>query len=167
MNKNLTWNTHGRYYIKVWSSKLLAILWLGNIINAIYVHFWLPRFKKEILWNLIPEKYRKQWCSVGQSRTKLWVFLSYQKGGKLNFECCWRSFQLAHLEVFKTFDYSKLCEWEIESCLSKKNSKKNGKIIGWPYNVPLKSFSGHTKLWLADFPYHDHRKKKRKLMALP
>ena len=28
-----------------------------NIINAIYVHFWWPRIKKEILWNMVPEKY--------------------------------------------------------------------------------------------------------------
>ena len=41
------------------------------------------------------------------------------------------------------------------------------KIIGCPYKVPLKSSTGHTSLWLTDFPNYDHRKKKRKLMDLP
>ena len=35
----------------------LQNFWLGAMINAIYVHFWLPRMKKKILWNPIPEKY--------------------------------------------------------------------------------------------------------------
>ena len=46
VNENLTWNAHGKHYNKVWSSKLLAKIWLGNIINAIYVHFRLPKIKK-------------------------------------------------------------------------------------------------------------------------
>ena len=59
------------YYIKVWSSKLLAIIWLGNVINAIYVHFWLSKIKNEILWNPIPEKYSQRWCSFGKTTTKV------------------------------------------------------------------------------------------------
>ena len=47
MNKNLIENTHGKHYNKVWSSKLLALIWLGNIINVIYVHFWLPKTEKK------------------------------------------------------------------------------------------------------------------------
>ena len=35
--------------------KLLAMIWLGNIISAIYGYFWLPTIEKEILWNPIPE----------------------------------------------------------------------------------------------------------------
>ena len=35
------------------------------------------------------------------------------------------------------------------------------KIIGWPYNITLKSLTGYTSLWLTDFPYYDHRKKRQ------
>ena len=31
----------------------------------------------------------------------------------------------------------------------------------------FKSLTGHTSLWLTDFPYYGHRKKNKKLMALP
>ena len=58
--------------LKVWSSTL-AIIWLGNIINAIYVHFWLPRIKK-ILWIPFPEKY-----SCDESSPAL-NHLDYQSG---------------------------------------------------------------------------------------
>ena len=142
MNKNLCWNTHGKHYIKVWSSKLLAIIWLRNIINTIYFHFWLPRIKKGILWNANPQKYNLQWCSVGQARTKVEVFLSWQKRGKLNSKNCWRAFPLAGLEVFKTFEFLRTLQIKNWNFCRTKNFKKNMKIIGWPYKVPLKSSTG-------------------------
>ena len=39
------------------------------------------------------------------------------------------------------------------------------KIIGWPYKVPLKSLTGHTSLWVTDFPMT--LQKSKKLMSLP
>ena len=45
------------------------------------------------------------------------------------------------LKLSRLFKYSKLCELEIESCLLKKNFKENMKIIGWPYEVPLKTLA--------------------------
>ena len=122
MNKNLSWNTHGKHYNTVWSSKLLAITWLGNIINAMYVHFWLPILKKEILQNPIPEKYGLQFCSVGQTKTKVEVFPSYHKSGNLNSKSCWREFSLG-LEVFKTFELLGTMWIRNGSCLLKKNSR--------------------------------------------
>ena len=59
--------------MKVWSSKLLAIAWLKNIINAIYVHFWVPKIKTEFLWNPIREKYSQRWCTWNYVNYKLEV----------------------------------------------------------------------------------------------
>ena len=127
--KNLTWSNHGKHYIKVWSSELVATLWLGNIINAIYVHFWLPRIKKEILCNPIPEKYSLQWCSVRQSYR---VFLSEQKCRKLNSDRCWRTFLLAGLKIFTSFEILEalwIRNWKL---FFEKNCNKNMRNIGWP-----------------------------------
>ena len=131
-------NTDGKHYIKVWSSKLLAILWLGNILYAIYVHFWLPKTKNEFLWSPIPEKYSLQWCSVGQTTTKVKLF---HKCGKLNSERCCQVLTMG-LDVFNPFELLATMQIRNWKLFVEKNSRKyenhwmtlqNNKVINWSY----------------------------------
>ena len=55
----------------------------GNIINAMYVHFWLPTIEKEILSNPIPGKYSLQWCNIGHSRITLRSLSFFKKPRKV------------------------------------------------------------------------------------
>ena len=141
MNRNFSWNTHRKHYIKVWISKLLAIIWLGNIINAIYLHFGLPRIKKEILLNPIREKSSLQWCSIGKTffpslsflentpKTKLWKLLMGIPIG--------RSWSFQDLRIIRNYVNKKL-----KAVCPKKFQEKHGnhwmtlqrtlKVFNWP-----------------------------------
>ena len=97
--------------------------------NAIYGHFWLPRIKKEILWNQIPEKYSLQWCSVGQIETKLLSSFSNKNAESKTLKVVDGH---SYCQVWKTsrpLNYSKQCKWEIESRLSKKIARNTWKTL--------------------------------------
>ena len=67
-----------KLYIKVWSWKFLAIIWLGNIINAIYVHFCclklkmrfgeIPSPKSIVNGDLVLDKLRQRYKSFFRNK---------------------------------------------------------------------------------------------------
>ena len=129
------------HYIKVWSSKLLAIIWVENITDAIYVEFWLPTIEEEISWNPIPKKCNIQWCNVGQTRTtllsipfitktekvKLWNLLTgVLLGSSWNFQDLWTNRNYANKKV------QVICR--------KNTSNKNMKFIVSHRMIPVKPY---------------------------
>ena len=141
MSKSLSWNTHGKLYTKVDSSKLLTIMWVGNIINAIFIFF--VYLQKAIFWNPIAEKQRLQWRSVGQTTTKLKVFLSQHKLWVKLWKLLTGIPIGRSLKDTRLLNYSELCKQDIGSRCRKKIWSKtwksldelqnNIKVINWPY----------------------------------
>ena len=147
MNKNLSCNTYGKHYITLKSE--IQNFWQFTFV---FGRLEIKRrsceipFPKSVVYNdAVLNKLEESYKSFFPSKMAE-SYLQVVDG-----HSHWQV-----LKVSRLLNNSKLC-WK--NCLSKKNFKENMKIIGWPYQITLKSLTGHTSLWLTDFPYYDQRKK--------